>query len=805
MKIISDLILFALFFLSTFFLSAAPTTQVRQKVSFNKGWKFILGDNPLYRDTTYNDSSWRKLNLPHDWSIEGKIDKSIGGPGGFFPIGIGWYRKTFLLPESMNGKQVVIQFDGIYMNSEVWINGHFLGRYPYGFTTFQYDLTEYLKTGKGEKNTIAVRVDNSLKESTRWYSGLGIYRNVWLIATNFVHFDSYKGVYITTPEATTENAYVNISYDFATNFFSAKAMQSWKKDVYAEQKVVTKKLIVRSIITDKNGNEIAQADTEREFCQFEAHNLLSQQIEILHPNLWSPSSPTIYYLKSEIICDGKVIDDQVTSFAIRKLEYIANKGMFINGESVKLKGVCLHEDAGSFGVAVPIEIWRYRLLKIKAMGCNAIRTAHNPFAPEFYDLCDTLGFLVLDEAFDEWTRGWPYNYTDNNQGKAENGYHLYFNQWGKTDLKAMLWRDRNHPSIIMYSIGNEIPDQLNANGYKIAQKLVAICHHIDPSRPVTSACDQYMTATNNGFIDALDISGYNYIDRHFKEEMYEPEHLKRPLKLCLGTETDKDIRNFIAYRDNNYVIGGFIWVGIDYFGESDKYPQRGWTGGLMDMAGFAKPEYYLNKSYWSDKPTVHIAVVHKQNGKSRIESKWNYKANDSLTINVYSNCDQVELFLNNKSLGRKTIDRNTYFGVWPIIYHEGTIKAIGYNSNKKVAEDFLTTASKATRIVAKPTKTILKANGQDISLIEIRLVDNNGVTVYDADDSVTVDVTGEGSLAGIDTGDMFYTGCFKKNTRKAYHGKLLVAIKSKKMPGIINVDLKTKRAGALNLKIKNVL
>jgi beta-galactosidase len=801
MKSIKNSILF-LFLGLGFTLSAIPTTQVRQKASINKDWKFTQSDNPQFRDSAYNDASWRMLNLPHDWSIEGEIDKSIGGSGGFFPIGIGWYRKTFNLPESMKDKQLILQFDGIYMNSEVWINGQFLGRHPYGFTTLQYDLTEFIKSDKGEINTIAVRVDNSVKESTRWYTGSGIYRNAWLIATNFVHFNNYKGVYVTTPDATTEKATVNVNYDFASNFFSSEAMKQWKKNVYAKQVEVTKKLILRSTIVDKNGVEIAKTESEMECGQFEASHLLNQKIEVDQPKFWSINSPIIYYLKSEIIIDGQVIDDQVTSFGIRKLEYIPNKGMFVNGKMEKLKGVCVHQDIGSFGVAVPIPVWYQRLMKLKEMGCNAVRTSHHPFAPEFYDLCDSIGLYVMDEFFDEWTRGWPYNYTENNQGKAPNGYHLYFDQWSETDLKAMLQRDRNHPSVVMYSIGNEIPDQKNAEGYKIAQKLVAICHVEDNTRPFTSGCDQYMEATKNGFMDALDISGYNYIDRHFKEEMYGPEHAKRPDKLCIGTETNKTTRNFIAYRDNDYVIGAFIWVGLDYFGETNRYPQRGWTGGIIDIAGFEKPEFYLFKSFWSEKPTVHIVVEKKGNGKLKIESKWNWNTTDSLTVNVYSNCDQVELFLNNQSLGKKVIDKNMYVGTWPVNYKAGTLTAIGYKANKKVTKNILKTAGEVARMVAKPTKTILMADGNDMSLIEITLVDKNGSPVYDADNTVSVNVTGNGSLAGLDTGDMFYTGVFKTNIRKAYNGKLLLTVKSTDVPGQILVELKSDKIDSLKIQLQ---
>ena len=792
-------LLFLLFIPCSIF--ANTSTLVRQKVSMNDDWKFTLNDNPQFRDSAYNDASWRLLKLPHDWSIEGEIDKSIGGSGGFFPIGIGWYRKTFVLPETMKNKQLVIQFDGIYMNSEVWINGYFLGRHPYGFTTLQYDLTDYIHSGTNEINTIAVRVDNSLKESTRWYTGSGIYRNTWLIATNFVHFNYYKGVYINTPVVNSAKATVQINYDFATNFFTSEAMQKWKNNVYAKREPVTKNVTIRSTIIDKSGKIVAQVESQKECTDFQAGHSVNQVIEVSQPKLWSINSPNLYSLKSELIVDGKVLDDQITSFGIRKLEYIPNKGMFVNGKPEKLKGVCVHQDLGSFGVAVPIPVWHQRLMKLKELGCNAVRTSHHPFAPEFYDLCDSIGMYVMDECFDEWTRGWPYNYTENNQGKATNGYHLYFNQWSETDLRAMLQRDRNHPSIIMYSIGNEIPDQNNDDGYKIAQKLVAICHQEDNTRPITSGCDQYMTATNNGFLDALDISGYNYIDRNFQKEMYGPEHAKRPDKLCIGTETSKTTRNFIAYRDNDYVIGAFIWVGLDYFGEANRYPQRGWTSGIIDIAGLDKPECYLYKSFWSEKPTVRIAVEPKEKGSSKIVSKWNWKMADSLIVNVYSNCEQVELFLNKKSLGKKAINKNEYFAAWPIIYKVGILKAVGYKSGKKVTEDIIKTAGEVNGMVAKITKNTLLADGNDMSLIEITLIDKKGNPVYDADNTVAVKVTGAGSFAGLDTGDMFYTGNYKTNVRKAHQGRLMLSVKSAETGGKIFVELTSEKLETLKIEL----
>ena len=768
-------------------------TAVRHKSKFNNDWKFKLGDNPEYKDTSFNDNAWRKLNLPHDWSIEGAFDKRAGESNGFFPIGIGWYRKTFTLADSLNGKDVVINFDGIYMNSEVWINNHFLGRYPYGFTTFQYDMTDYLKFGNNKKNVIAVRVDNSLPNSTRWYSGSGIYRNVYLITTNFVHFHNYKGVYITTPEVSKEKAVVNVDYDFSVCFFSGNDKKVWQKDVW-NSKPATKKITVRSFVYDNNGNEIARTETGNEYTNFKKDYQLTQNLTVNNPNLWSPDTPVLYYLKSRLECEGEILDDQITSFGIRKLEFILNKGMYVNGVSAKLKGACVHEDAASFGNAAPMEIWRYRLLKLKKMGCNAIRASHNPFNPEFYDLCDSLGFYVWDEAFDEWTRGWDWDYTENTNGKSVNGYHLYFDQWWKTDLEAMINRDRNHPSVVIYSIGNEIPNQLNPNAGVLAKKLVDVSHETDPTRPVSSACDQVYWHPENGFLDVLDIGSFNYVDRKNKEKTYAPEYEVWPNKLFAGSETSNQVWNWLGVRDLDYVIGEFPWTGVDYLGEAG-YPSRAASAGWLDLAGNEKSEYYLRKCYYSNEPTVHIAVDTRDKSnpqwfrRSAALSKWNWSVKDTLPVNVYTNCDEAELILNGKSLGKKSIDKNLYYAVWKLKFQPGTIEAAGYNKGEKVAAHVLKTAGKAYRIFAKPLKTKLKANGEDLALIEISIVDKDGNFVFDSANEVKVKVSGEGKLTGLDTGDVNYRGLFKTNIRKAYQGKLLATIRSSNKKGRIGISI----------------
>jgi len=531
------LVLFFLIFIFTISLVNAQTTNPREIIPFDDGWHFWLGDDQYAKQISFDDSKWQTLNVPHDWSIEGPVNPPPDGNNnsGYFTHGIGWYRKNFMSPDTL--KKVVIEFDAVYMNSEVWINGQFLGQKPYGFIGFRYDITEFLKRD-GSQNVIAIRVDDSSDPSLRWYAGSGIYRHVRLITTGYTHFHLDGGISISTPEISAEKAVVKIDYIIDPNFFTEQEQQAWVKDPW-KVKPQTKDITLRSCMLTLDGKIVASAESKLTFQSMHPGQHATQQFFVLNPRLWSDVSPNLYQLRSTLLLDGRILDETTTTFGIRRLEFNPDHGLFVNGKSTKLKGVCLHQDGGSFGNAVPKAIWAYRLGLLKEMGCNAIRTSHHPFAPEFYDLCDQLGFYVFDEAFDEWTRDWTLNYTENTRGKAKFGYHLYFNQWYETDLRAMLRRDRNHPSIILYSIGNEIPDQFNDDGWKLAKKLITICHEEDSTRPVTSACDQSYVSSRNGFMDQLDIAGYNYIDRLYGDSTYAPERRRFPHRLCLGMSSPK--------------------------------------------------------------------------------------------------------------------------------------------------------------------------------------------------------------------------------------------------------------------------
>jgi beta-galactosidase len=760
--------------------AAEAGTIPREITSFDQDWRFFLGDDPAARQPNFDDTTWRTLDVPHDWSIEGPLNPPPDGEknGGYFSHGIGWYRKAFTLPAGL-ARKVIVEFDGVYMNSEVWVNGHFLGRRPYGFIGFRYDLTEFLKSD-GSPNVLAVRVDDSLEPSVRWYAGSGIYRHVRLITTNYTHFHLDGGISITTPEITAEQAVVQTAVVIDANFFTEEERQAWLKDSW--HTLPTKReFTLRSSVLAPDGTVVAKKDSKLNLESLRADQRATQWITVPNPRLWSDHTPNLYTLRTTLLLDDRPLDEVTTTFGIRRLEFDRNRGLLVNGQPTKLKGVCLHQDAGSFGNAVPTAVWAWRLARLKEMGCNAIRPSHHPFAPEFYDLCDQLGFYVFDEAFDEWSRDWNYNFTENPRGKSQYGYHLYFDQWHETDLRAMLRRDRNHPSVILYSIGNEIPNQMDASGPRLARELIAICHEEDPTRPATSACDQSHISSRNGFMDALDIMGYNYIDRLYKERTYAPDRERFPERLFLGTETGDKVHNWLGVRDNDYVIGEFIWTGIDYLGESRTFPRRGADSGFLDLAGGKKPGFYQRAAYWRDDPVLQLFVVGEEKPQPEpprrrlpMYIKWNWPAGDQVTVRAATNCDEVELFLNDRSLGRHVVSRDLYASDWIVPYAPGVLSAIGFRAGKQVVTQTLRTAGAPARLQLASQASPISS---DFIFCEITVVDTEGSPVTDASTPVQVQVEGAGRLVGLDTGDLDYGGLFKVATRSAYKGRLLATVR----------------------------
>ena len=780
-----------LIILATFFANHtfAQNPEFGRITNFNSDWKFKLGDIPGFMIPAFNDQSWRMLELPHDWAIEGKFDESnpAGESGGYLPNGIGCYRKSFQIPETMKGKRISIRFDGVYMNSTVYINGIYLGNRPYGFSSFEYDLTPYLKYGK-EENLVAVKVDHSLQPSSRWYTGSGINRNVFLLVKTQQHFKS-NGIFFRTESLTGNQAKLKIDIDIVSNNYPESQVvnfQARPEDI----KRTTKSCRIVSQLIDADGQVKGTAETTQQLSDYTTLQS-SLEMDIENPKLWSDISPALYSLKNQLIIDGLVIDEETILVGIRKIEFNSKDGMLVNGQKTIIKGVCLHKDAGSFGTAVPKDIWRYRLTKLKAMGCNAIRT-HGPVDPVFIETCDEMGFFMMAEAFDEWNNTWQWGLSENPEGKRPYSYHEFFNQWAETDLKDMVRRDRNHPAVFMYSVGNEVPDQRYVEGPATLSKLMAWAKEVDATRPVVSACDWSPFANQSGFMDTMDIAGYNYIDRYFPG-LYADEHQKYPNRIFLGTETYPDLKNWLAVRDNPYVTGEFLWVGIDYLGEALSWPRKGWEWGLIDVAGFEKPTYFIRQSYWAEKPMVQIAVNLKKKDPPfawqcfNVASHWNFQKEEVDTVFVYSNCEQVELFLNNKSLGKKKVNKDAYFAQYQVKYKEGTLKALAYNQSKKVSEHILKTADKPaqlTLLAEKETVDILKG---ELVYITIEVADKNGVRCPNATNNIRVKVEGGAELIGIDSGNQFSHEQYKASNRDAFEGRILVTIKPTK-PGIVKVE-----------------
>ncbi|RZL46369.1 MAG: glycoside hydrolase family 2 protein [Pedobacter sp.] len=780
-------------------------TESRSRISFNKDWKFFLGDEPNAKNTTYNDTKWRKLTLPHDWSIEGKFDeKNPAKPeGGGLPTGIGWYRKDFIAPANFQNRIITIEFDGVYKNSEVYVNGNFIGKRPYGYISFSYELSKYLKAGK---NTIAVKVDNSAQPDSRWYSGSGIYRNVWLTSTakvfvkdvfveaNYINAEIIEGkeisssVYIAKIKPKT----LFINRDYNPSFNKNELYKIEYSILNQEGKSVYKFLRSAYVIADSS-----QIDM----------NIAS----IKNPKLWSVENPYLYQFVVKILDKGnKVIDESITSFGIRSLNFDAKTGFSLNGKSMKIQGVCLHHDLGALGAAVNTRAMERQLEIMKAMGVNAIRTAHNPPAPEFLDLCDKMGFLVMDEAFDMWVKK-----------KTKNDYHLDFPAWHKRDLEDMVKRDRNHPSIILWSIGNEIREQFDSTGIALTKELVSIVKNLDNTRPVISALTETVAAKN--FIyqaDALDIYGLNYNHKKYKDFPVNYPNVK-----FLGTETTSALEtrgfydtadtirrwprdgktkftegnkdwaasaydNVSAYwgstheetlkeaKKYDHVSGIFVWTGFDYLGEPLPYPwpARSSYFGIVDLAGFPKDSYYLYQSEWTNKPVLHI-LPH-----------WNWESGKSVEVwAYYNNADEVELYLNGKSLGKKSKQGEDLHVMWNVPFEVGTLKAISRKGGKDVLVREVKTAGAPAKIELIADRKNIKADGKDLSFITVRVLDKDGNLVPNAANLVSFKIEGQGFIAGVDNGFQASLEPFKANYRKAFNGLCLAIIQAKEKAGTIKL------------------
>ncbi len=792
-------------------LSEAQTngqnSSPRIRENFDQSWKFVKGDPAGAQDFGFSDAAWKILNLPHDWSIEGPFNEkeAADGNGAYLPAGIGWYRKRYLVPSSQKDRRITIEFDGIYQNSEVWINGHYLGKRPYGFVPFFYEITPFVHFGS--ENVVAVRVDNSHQTNCRWYSGSGIYRHTHLLSTNALHV-AYWGTFVTTPRVSNDAASVQI-----------------KTRIRNDADTIARCTLVTAVVDDEG--KTVQTETATQNVAANDEYELVQQIQIQKPHLWSVHDPYQYKIHSTVREGDHVVDEYDTPFGIRDAVFDVDKGFLLNGEHVKLNGVCLHHDAGCVGAAVPERVWERRLEILREMGCNAIRTSHNPYSSEFLDLCDKMGFLVMNEAFDEWKVP---------KGQiGPNGYSNYFDEWYERDVTNFIRRDRNRPSVVVWSAGNEIGDQSEADGAVTLQKLLRVFRREDPTRPVTAGCDRIMSEPLSNrvrpeFLALLDIVGYNYVDRwrDRTDKYYSIDRTAYPQRRFIGTESDsmcgirgdyrglfpgetpfgfpylKRGRNldvellwqFVCTYD--YVAGDFMWTGIDYLGEA-RWPMKAASSGVIDTCGFKKDGFYFYQSQWTDKPVLHL------------HPHWNWKGREGqfVSVNCYTNCDTVELFVNGKSVGVKGYEfpRLGMEGIygkyparvnairttsdlhldWDVAYQSGTLKAVGTKDGRVVATEEISTTGDPVAIGLSLDRQVISADHRDVAHVMIQILDGENRAVPTAGNEVTLVLEGEGTIIGMDNGNPESHEDYQSNRRKAFNGLCLAIIRSTNTPGQIRV------------------
>lgn len=749
-------IVFYVFFLFLFFSVHAQKNRV--VLDFDSDWRFLKGDTANAEQASFNDANWRSLNVPHDWSIEGPYDRSnaTGRGGGYLPAGVGWYRKTFSVPDAEAGKRFFTRFDGVMANSDVWINGHHLGKRPNGYVAFEYELTPYLQIGAGKKNVLTVRVDNSVQPASRWYTGAGIYRHVRLVSVHPVHIKQW-GHFISARDVTTNRATVHVQTEFTAP-------------------ATVKKLEIQTTLIAPDGKPAATA--KQTIDPSLAHTLV-QKIDLTNPALWDIESPQLYKAITKLIADGKETDEVISNFGIRDARFDAATGFWLNGKNLKIKGVCLHHDGGAVGAAVPLRIWEKRLLLLKEVGVNGIRTAHNPMSSEFLDLCDRLGFVVMNETFDTW------NAAKNN---AEKGYNLYFTGWWERDTRNIVMNDRNHPSIVIYSVGNEIRDNLNdTSGFRKYRMQQDLIHELDGTRPVTMALFRPGSSRvyENGFAEIMDVVGQNY-----REAELVAAHESKPSRKVIGTENGHELNAWLILRDKPYMAGQFLWTGIEYLGESD-WPRVTNGSGFMDKTGELKNNGYQRQSWWSNKPMVHVMRSEGNTGSSAWVSDWtpsDFDTYDEAGIQVFSNCDEVELFLNDKSLGVKQMPADKASSrTWTTTFQKGILKAVGRNNGKQVAEQVLRTAGQPAKIVLTIDKPDLKNDWDDVVFVTANIVDENGTPVRLADNKISFSINGPGVIAAVDNANLSSTEPFQAKERLAYRGKCVAIIKASADKGKIIV------------------
>src|SRR6266550_1339715 len=782
----------------------------RRRLDFDRGWRFHLGDLSGAEAPGFDDSGWRRLDLPHDWSIEGAFSDTnpAGANGGALPGGVGWYRKTFSVAARDTGRLVFVEFDGVYRNSEVWINGHYLGKRPYGYSSFRYELTRQLRYGRAS-NVIAVRVDNSQQPNSRWYSGSGIYRHVRLVTTAPAHVDHW-GTYVTTPDVTRATARVTIR----TTVRNASQ---------ADQPIT-----LRTVLYDAAGREVAAGSTEARVARDSASEV-AQDLVIRNPTLWSLERPYLYRAVSRVVCGGKPCDEYDTPFGVRTFVFDPDRGFILNGTPVKIRGVCLHHDLGALGAAVNTRALERQLELMRDMGVNAIRTSHNPPAPELLDLTDRMGFIVLDEAFDMWKKE-----------KTKYDYHLAWDAWHERDLSDMVRRDRNHPSVFMWSIGNEVMEQWtngDSTAIPIARELAGIVRRLDPTRPITSASNNGSPANPMFHAGALDLLGHNYhheawanFPAQFPGEKfiiteamsalnsrgvyeqpsdrvasYETPYVKdsgpQPnknyrlssyddRKAFWGSLHEESLRLFERYP---FLSGMFIWSGIDYLGEPTPYewPARSSYFGVVDLAGFPKDPFYLYQSEWTApaRPMLHLFP------------HWTWARGDTIDVWAYTNAEQVELYLNGALLGVRRKTEPVSHLMWRVAYRAGMLRAVARTSGLAVATAVVRTAGAPARIALAPDRTRVRADGEDLSFVTVTVRDRRGVAVPTAEPLIRFRVSGGARIVGVDNGDQISHTSFQAKQVRLFNGKALVIVRAGRTPGTATLTAEGKGLAPATVRI----
>ncbi|HEX8503661.1 MAG TPA: glycoside hydrolase family 2 TIM barrel-domain containing protein [Pyrinomonadaceae bacterium] len=763
----------------------ARTAAARVTDSFDSGWRFFKGDAQGAERPEFDDASWRELDVPHDWSIEGPFDERnpTGKDGGYLPAGVGWYRKHFTVPAADSKRRVFVEFDGVMANSDVWVNGRHLGRRPYGYIGFRYELTGHLDFGG--PNVLAVRADNAGQPASRWYTGAGIYRHVRLVSTDPVHIEQW-GTFVTTPRVSDAAATVRV------------------RSTVVNQSAAARDVSLQVQLVNPDGKVVGTAETRpRRLAAGESADF-TQEVVVKNPQRWDTTSPALYRAAARVREGRRVLDDETVTFGIREFKFEPATGFWLNGRNFKLYGVCLHHDGGAFGAAVPVRVWERRLEVLRRFGANAIRTAHNPPAPEFLDLADRMGFIVMDETFDVWT-----------VKKREYDYHRHFDEWSKIDTRDTVRRDRNHPSVVIYSTGNEIHDTPRPDlAKRVLGGLIEVFHREDPTRPVTQALFRPNVSKDydNGLADMLDVVGQNY-----REQEILAAHRQKPTRKILGTENTHTREQWLALRDNPPYAGQFLWTGIDYLGESPGWPLVSNHFGLLDRTATPRPLAYQRLSWWGAAPVVYaarrvaptpLAPTDPGYGTDRrpqvLFGDWTPReaGPHDENVEVYSNAEQVELFLNGRSLGSKPRPSDDAPRAWKVAFEPGTLRAVGTNGGKVVATHELKTAGRPARVLLSVDKSRLAHHWDDVAYVEALVVDAAGTVVPSASDLITFKASGAGRVVAVDSGDNASHEPFQAAERRAHEGRCFALLKADAPRGRIDVTATARglAAGSVTLE-----